>query len=185
MNIHLKSFLHTISGLLIAGALAACASGGSPMGGEYDEPVMVGKTLPLNLTGNPSTNGAAEVYFEAREHDGKHDKLLAILVDGEALANTNPSLLNIKGYQALALKPGVHSIGYCFHGKAMFGSVGSCKFLIDKFNFEAGTRYMVVAASSVSASSQMIGNKFYTSQEIEIRTGIVKLGQTSTAPATP
>lgn len=168
-----------LTGLLAASLLlAGCAGTHSPYGDEYDEPVVPGKTKLLNLTGNPTTEGSAEVYFAASSRVEMlvtfRDRLLAVQVDGKDLpgANKGGQLSYPTGYQAIALTPGIHSISYCHVTRSGLATgVKLCDFSIKDYNFEPNARYMV--GENLKLSSSYMGNT--TSQSINVRTHIMRL----------
>lgn len=156
-------------------ALSGCASNTNPAGDSYDEPVVPGKTKLLNLTGQASTEGAAQVYISASSRNEMmvtfRDRLIAYQVDGKDLPGAKAGYTPT-GYQALALAPGVHSISYCHTTKSDLGTgMNMCRFKIDAFNFEANARYLVIEKVSVTNSS--VGGGI--SQSANVGTSIMKL----------
>lgn len=142
---NLKSLRTLFFALLIL--LGGCASGLSPTGEPYHEPVAPGKAKLLNWTGSPTMEGAAEVYFSASSRRELmvtfRDRLLAYRVDGVDLPGAKVGN-GATGYQAIALSPGVHSISYCHTTKSDLGTgVVMCNFEIENHEFEANARYMV------------------------------------------
>lgn len=175
---------YTKTSLLLTGLLAAslllagCAGTHSPYGDEYDEPVVPGKTKLLNLTGNPTTQGSAEVYFAASSRVEMlvtfRDRLLAFQVDGKNLpgADKGSQLSYPTGYQAIALIPGIHSISYCHVTRSGFATgVKLCDFRIRDYNFEPNARYMV--GEDLNLRHSQIGNM--TTQALRVRTNILRL----------
>jgi hypothetical protein len=161
-NIYLAGFLLFLSG---------CASSLNPLGEQYHEPVAPGITKPLNWTGKPTTEGAAEVYFGASSRREFmitfRDRLLAYRVDGVDLPGVKVGN-GATGYQAIALSPGVHSISYCHTTKSDLATgVVMCDFEIKDYQFEANARYMV--SESVVVQSVMGGER------VSVRTRMDKI----------
>jgi hypothetical protein len=164
--------------LFVTLLLAGCAGTSGPDGQDYEEQVIPGKTALLNLTGQPSTTGAAELYFSASQRIEMmvtfHDRLLAFQVDGKYLpgASKGNKVTYPTGYQAIALSPGIHTISYCHMTRSTLATgVAMCNFEIVDFNFEANTRYMVMG--NIAINSEQIGN--LNSQVANVRTRMVKL----------
>jgi hypothetical protein len=158
--------------------MVGCAGTHNPYGDEYDEPVVPGKTRLFNLTGSPTTEGSAEVYFAASSRVEMlvtfRDRLLAVQVDGKALPGTNKGgqLSYPTGYQAIALTPGIHSISYCHVTRSGLATgVKLCNFSIKDYNFEPNARYMV--GEELSARHGRIGNT--TTETVSVGTNITRL----------
>jgi hypothetical protein len=155
-------------------ALCSCASTTNPQGNSYDETVTPGKTKLLNLTGQPTTESAAEVYFDASSRTEMmisfHDRLIAFQVDDVDLPGANGGYTPT-GYQALALSPGIHTVSYCHTTRSDLGTGAvMCKFKIKDFNFEPGARYRVFEIVSVTHGPSGTGG-----QTMTVNTNIMKL----------
>lgn len=162
-----------ISGVLSL-SLGGCASTTNPMGEGYEDPVVPGKIKLLNLTGRPTTEGAAEIYFSAssRKEMGAtvRDRLIAFQVDGKKL-NGAEAGYTPTGYQALALAPGVHTISFCYTTRSVWSGLVMCEFKVDDFTFESNTRYMVVDNLEYSMRYEGIS----IAREMAVRTNVLKL----------
>lgn len=155
--------------------LSGCASTTNPAGITYDDLVVPGKTKVLNLTGMPTTEGAAEVYFGASSRVEMmitfRDRLIAFQLDGVDLPGAQPGSTPT-GYQAIAVSPGVHTISYCHTTRSDLGTgVVLCNFKVKDFNFEPNARYMVVGNIGITAGS----SSGTISQTTSVRTNMVKL----------
>jgi hypothetical protein len=160
---------------MIGIAITGCASIKTPSGSDYDEPVIPGKTKVLNMTGKPTTEGAAEIYFGASSRVEMmitfRDRLVAFELDDVTLPGAK-SGYTPTGYQAIAVTPGVHTISYCHITRSDLGTgVVMCDFKVKNYNFEADSRYMVIGAIGVRAGS----SSGTTGQTATVRTNIVKL----------
>jgi hypothetical protein len=158
--------------------LVGCAGTNNPNGKPYEDVVSPGKVELLNLTGEKSTAGAAEVYFSTSQRTEAmvvfKDRLIAIQVDGKDLpgADRGDKFTYPTGYQAIALKPGIHSISYCYATRSTLGTgIWGCNLKISNFNFEPDARYMVQGQTTVSTGS--IGNTM--TQAARVTSGIYKL----------
>lgn len=173
MKATLPNLLSTV--LIISIGLTGCASIKNPSGSDYDEPVIPGKTKLLNMTGKPTTEGAAEIYFSASSRVEMmitfRDRLIAFELDGVPLSGAKTGYAPT-GYQAIAVTPGVHTVSYCHITRSDLGTgVTMCDFKVKNYNFEADSRYMIIGAVSVRAGTSY-GT---TGQTAIVRTKIVKL----------
>lgn len=173
-----RTSVSLLSCLLSSLLLAGCAGTQSAHGDAYDEPVVPGQTRLLNLTGNPTTEGAAEVYFSASSRTEMlvtfRDRLVAFEVDGKTLpgASRGNQLTYPTGYQALALSPGVHSISYCHVTRSDLATgVRLCNFTIREFNFEPNARYMV--DKNLDVRHNRSGNT--TTETVRVRTDMQRI----------
>lgn len=160
---------------MIGIGLVGCASTKNPSGSDYDEPVMPGKTKLLNMTGKPTTEGAAEIYFSASSRVEMmitfRDRLIAFGLDGVPLPGAKAGYTPT-GYQAIAVPPGIHTISYCHITRSDLGTGGAmCGFKVENHNFEAGSRYMILGAISVRAGT----SSGTSGQTATVSTRLVKL----------
>ncbi|MEK1942622.1 MAG: hypothetical protein AAAB16_19815 [Pseudomonas sp.] len=128
--------------LVLSSMLAGCSGfkyGGYQ--GEFNPAAMP----PYDLSQQAPT--AALIYFNtytAREAGiAVHRLLLATHVDGQVLPNASATA-PARGYQALKVAPGKHSLQWCWLSKNTWGPGGErCGFKAEQVEFKAGQRYVV------------------------------------------
>lgn len=130
--------------LLAAGLSAACSN--------YQYKDYQGDWAPESMTPYDLSNNTPEapvVYFATTRYRALgvpfHRLLLATHVDGQQLPDAGRrSILDISGKQALRLKPGKHSLSWCWVSMNALGTGGAkCGFGAQDIEFRTGQRYVV------------------------------------------
>lgn len=130
--------------LLAAGLSAACSN--------YQYKDYQGDWAPESMTPYDLSNNTPEapvVYFATTRYRALgvpfHRLLLATHVDGQQLPDAGrSSILDISGKQALRLKPGKHSLSWCWVSMNALGTGGAkCGFGAQDIEFRTWQRYVV------------------------------------------
>lgn len=120
-----------------------------------------GEWAPESMTPYDLSNNAPDaalVYFATTQFRAIgvpfHRLLLATQVDDQPLPGAGrASILDVSGKQALRLKPGKHSLGWCWVSMNGLGTGGAkCGFSARDVEFRAGQRYVVDFSTSNSIS---------------------------------
>lgn len=132
--------------------------------GSVDDPAI--RVLDLS----EGMANAPVIYFDTIQYRDLgipfHRLLLAIGVDGQPLPFAGKhSILDYFGYQAIRLKPGPHSLQWCWVSMNKLGTGGGkCGLGAPNLNLEAGKRYLATWSSSTS----VIGVSGYEQVQISV-----------------
>ncbi|MEN0108157.1 MAG: hypothetical protein AAGC84_17285 [Pseudomonas sp.] len=133
---------------------------------------------PVNLAQNaPAT---AVIYFStdsSREAGlSVHRLLVATHLDGRLLAGATTAT-PARGFQALKVPAGVHSLRWCWLSKNAMGPGSErCGFKADKVEFKAGQRYLVTWSNAKAFEGQATFVRI-NSQIENLDTGVVVFRQ--------
>ena len=122
---------------------------------------------PIDLAQNaPAT---ALIYFStssAREAGlSVHRLLLATHLDGRLLAGAS-DVAPVRGFQALKVPAGTHSLQWCWLSKNAVGPGGErCGFKADNVAFKAGQRYLVSWSNAKAFEGQVTFVKIHSQIE--------------------
>jgi|SRR5690554_2410972 len=142
---------------------------------DYSAEVGPGKVEVLDLSENHDE--AAILYFDSTTYRSIgipfHRLLLATHVNGEVLPGAGRfSLLDVRGYQAIQLQPGTHSLQWCWLSMNAMGSGGAkCEFRAPALELKPDGRYLVTWEDRASHS----GTGQNATQTIHVNVSVIDM----------